>query len=78
VFEWPREGVKLTGLVTPIGSATFLNDGSKADYTRAGDAEGAPILTIMPPAVSDPIDTVVELLLAGPLEVMPAASEKAK
>jgi alpha-L-fucosidase len=72
VFEWPSEGVKLSGLVTPIGSATFLKDGSKAEYTRAGDAEGAPILTIMPPAVKDSIDTVVELLLAGPLEVMPS------
>ena len=75
VFDWPREGVKVAGLQTPVASAVFLADGSKAVVSSAKDAKGTVTVTIKPPAVCDLIATVVALKLAGPPEVVQIAGD---
>lgn len=70
VFDWPRDGVKLTGLQTPVASASFVADGAPATISTTKDAKGTVTLTIMPPAACDPIATVVAIKLAGPIEIV--------
>jgi alpha-L-fucosidase len=68
VFNWPKDGLTLAGLKTPVKSAKFLADGAAANVKQDG-TEAAPTLTIAAPAKPDPIATVVALELAGPPEI---------
>jgi alpha-L-fucosidase len=69
VFKFPPEGIKITGLKTRVQSATFLDGGAAADVQTSADENGAPVLTIKPPAQVDPLATVIRLDLAGAAEV---------
>ncbi len=59
VFEWPAQGIRLSGLRNHVQSAEFLA-GGKADYSVN---EG--MVTIERPADPDPVATVVALTLDG-------------
>ena len=68
VFQWPAEGIRVTGLLTPVRAAAFL-DGGKAEIASAADARGVLTITVRPPARPDPYATVVVLDLDGPPRV---------
>lgn len=59
VFEWPQEGIRLTGLKNKVESVVFM-DGEKAELRIDGET-----ITIKPPAKLDPVATVVSLTLDG-------------
>ena len=65
VFQWPRAGLTLTGLTTPVRSAKALATGQTLIVQTAADGS----LTISKPSHLDSVATVVALHLAGPPEV---------
>lgn len=65
VFDWPTRPLVLERLATPILSARLLRDGRPVEVIRV---DGWPAL-VLPDYCLDPLDTVVEVTLAGPPEV---------
>jgi len=76
VFEWPSEGLTLSGLQTTVASARALDGNEKLKVTRmaASPAGGPEIFHISKPTKLDPLATVIELRLAGPLKVVDSAA----
>jgi alpha-L-fucosidase len=68
-FTWPEEGLRLTGLKTPVRDARLLEGGRRVRFRQASSSEGGPALVLERPARLDPLATVVALHLAGPAEV---------
>ena len=69
VFEWPCEGLKVTGLKTRVVSARALDGGESLRITSTNttvDGVEFPVLAISKPQKLDPAATVIELRLAGP------------
>jgi len=66
VFEWPKDGLKLTGLQTPVASARVLDGGQRLTVTASADGPA-----ISRPIRLDPMDTVIALRLAGAPVVTP-------
>jgi alpha-L-fucosidase len=68
VFEWPAEGLSLSGLQTPVQATRSLATGEKLAFQKASDGT----LRIARPAHLDPISTTVEIRLSGrPVVVEP-------
>jgi alpha-L-fucosidase len=67
VFKWPRNGLLLRGLQTPIRSARALNTGESIRAVVAAGSESSvsKVWHIAEPTKLDPYATVVELKLAG-------------
>ncbi|NLH98982.1 MAG: alpha-L-fucosidase [Chthonomonadales bacterium] len=77
VFQWPADGLSVSGLKTPVRLATALGSREKLRCT-VGSRDGHPTLSISRPAKLDPIATVIELQLAGrPVVEDPATVVKA-
>jgi alpha-L-fucosidase len=74
VFKWPADGVKIMGLKTAVQSAKFLDGAAPAEVQTSLDDNGVALLTIKPPAHLNPLGTVVELDLAGRVEIDPRGS----
>jgi alpha-L-fucosidase len=70
VFQWPAGDLKLIGLKTPIVSAKVLATGQRLTVSNKDD-EGTRL--IARPDQFDPIATVLELRLSGPVELSEAA-----
>ncbi|MEI6913628.1 MAG: alpha-L-fucosidase [Armatimonadota bacterium] len=69
VWEWPTDGIKLTGLSNSVKAVRFLDGGKVADYAASVTQGGKTTVSIKPPAKPDPADTVVEVTLDGPPQV---------
>ncbi|HLK61381.1 MAG TPA: alpha-L-fucosidase [Chthonomonadaceae bacterium] len=76
VFHWPDTGLTLTGLKTPLKSATALLGNERLKVETAADGN----VTVSKPGQIDPVATVIELRLAAPpvveniaLAIRPAA-----
>ncbi|MBI1983470.1 MAG: alpha-L-fucosidase, partial [Acidobacteria bacterium] len=69
VFEWPREGLKVTGLKTKVLGARAL-DGDESlranSTTTTVDGVEFPVLEISKPRKLDSVATVIALSLEGP------------
>lgn len=67
VFEWPKEGLTLSGLEPAVLTARALEGGERLKVTQAagGETGGPQTLSIGQPKQLDPAATVVELSLAG-------------
>jgi alpha-L-fucosidase len=72
-FDWPENGLKLTGLKTPVLSAKTLS-GEKLTATVETDEDGNPGVILSRPSQLDPIATVAVLQLAAAPEVTEATS----
>ena len=80
VFKWPEGGggVTLSGLKTPVASATTL-DGHERLKLAKSQAGGISVLTISRPGKIDPVATVVRLQLsAAPVVDQPRPPVKAE
>jgi alpha-L-fucosidase len=67
-FSWPEDGLRLTGLKTPVREVRQLGAGRIRTRTER-TSEGAPVVVLERPQRLDPIATVVVLRLSGPAEV---------
>lgn len=76
VFQWPSEGLRLDGLQTRVAGARALNNRS-GEALRVNRAAGSDTVYISQPKQLDPVATVVELRLAGPVVVSEAAASSA-
>ena len=81
VFDWPGDGLRLSGLKTPVREARILATGEKLNtFAAAGkDVDVPDVLAIATPkSTLDPYATVVELKLEGPPVVIePAVAVRA-
>jgi len=69
VFDWPADGLKVTGLKTRVQSAQALASGELLPVTSTTtvlDGVEFSVLEISQPQKLDPAATVIELRLAGP------------
>jgi len=75
VFRWPDEGLRLTGLQTPVRFARVLGGGERLTVTPVAGGEEGLLKTIYlsRPRRLDPVATVIELRLAGPPVVTESA-----
>ncbi|MBW3623341.1 MAG: alpha-L-fucosidase [Armatimonadetes bacterium] len=69
-FSWPEDGLKLSGLQTPVREAFLLDGKEKVGFRRQHDEDGVPTLVLEKPSRLDPLATVVALRLAGPPQVV--------
>jgi len=70
VFNWPEDGLRLTGLQTPVHSARVLATGEKLKVSSGPAAEaGSSAVAISKPKKLDPIATVIELRFSEPPQV---------
>ncbi|RYG65397.1 carbohydrate-binding protein, partial [bacterium] len=68
VFEWPKDGLTLVGLQTPVRGARALASGQKLEVLKATDGT----LRIEKPKQIDAVSTVISLQLTGaPVVVIP-------
>jgi len=68
-FSWPVEGLRLTGLKTPVRDARLLDGGARVKMRTETGSDGMPVVVLEHPARLDPVATVAALRLAGPPEV---------
>ncbi|HLY59784.1 MAG TPA: alpha-L-fucosidase [Terriglobia bacterium] len=68
VFEWPKDGLTLNDLETPVENARAI-DGSEKLAIKTSPSNGSTVLHISRPKKIDAVATVVELHLAGPPKV---------
>jgi alpha-L-fucosidase len=71
VFHWPKDGLTLNDLATPVVSARSLADGKEIQVLTI-QRGGMSIYSIGRPSKVDPIATVIELRLDGPPKVSAA------
>lgn len=71
VFNWPEDGIKVSGLTTKVEKVHLLRGGATAEWASENDERGVNVLKIAKPASPDPIATVVVVECAGPPEVDP-------
>jgi alpha-L-fucosidase len=64
VFQWPADGIVVSGLASPVTRARLLDGGGRVETKTETNAAGVSSLRLMPPKKLDPIATVVELRLA--------------
>ena len=64
VYAWPADGLKLSGLKTPVNSVRALGGNQRLKV----DSDSGTVI-IEKPVATDKIATVIELTLAGPPEV---------
>ena len=72
VFKWPKNGVEIIGLKTPVKYANFVSDGSAVTLEKGESREigtGTILIHPPPPARRDAVATVVALELEGTPEV---------
>ncbi|MFI5386161.1 MAG: alpha-L-fucosidase [Fimbriimonadales bacterium] len=68
VFTWPADGLKLTGLQTPVRDASCVGTGEKLNVEKLTDGS----VSIARPSAVDPISTAIALNLDGaPVVVEP-------
>jgi alpha-L-fucosidase len=68
VFQWPKDGLSLTGLETPVSSARAM-EGNETLTLKTETAQSVTNLHISRPKKLDPVATVIEVKLAGPAKV---------
>jgi alpha-L-fucosidase len=71
VFDWPADGrLALPGLRTPVSKAYLMGDAANALPHQRQSATDEVVLSL-PEKAPDPIDSVIVVELAGPVEVAP-------
>jgi alpha-L-fucosidase len=68
VFGWPENGLRLSGLETPVLSARAL-EGKEKLTAKVEETGGTKVLSIGRPKKLNAVATVIELKLAGPPKV---------